>query len=94
MGITEVSPTLFPDPGRELRKVIYSHGNLFYTQSFPAEADQDACPPGFQSRPRITRLHQARGLVVEAFLEEKDHLGMVDDYMLRVNRGMKVGLRA
>ena len=51
-------------------------------------------PPGFQSRPRITRLHQAGGLWVETLLEVKDHLGMVDDYILRVSRGMKVGLQA
>ena len=51
-------------------------------------------PPGFQSRPRITRLHQAGGLLTETPLEVKDHLGMVDDYRLRVIREMKAGLRA
>jgi len=100
---------LIPNSGRELRRSVLPHfqipdGNYgrsytpAETYSIPVEfscRSRPGCmPPGFQSRPRITRLHQADGLDVETFLEVKDHLGMVDDYMLRVNRGIKVGLRA
>jgi len=72
---------------------ILSRKPILYLE-FSCRSRPGCMPPGFQSRPRITRLHQADGLDVETFLEVKDHLGMVDDYMLRVNRGMKVGLRA
>ena len=51
------------------RLVIFSRGNLPYTRSFPAEADQGACPLGFSHVLQITRAHQVDGLGInETFL--------------------------
>ena len=80
--------------GRVYRLVIFSRGNLPYTQSFPAEADQGACPLGFSHLSRITRAHRVDRLEIETFLAWKDHSGMVYDYLLCVIREMKAGLRA
>ena len=91
-GYPEVS--ILQIPNGNYRKV----NTLAETYSIPAEfscRSRPGCmPPRFQSRPRITRLHQAGGLLTETPLEVKDHLGMVDDYRLRVIQEMKVGLRA
>ena len=54
--------------GQEYRLVIFSHGNLPYTRSLPAEAGQGACPLGFNHVPQITCAHQADGLKIETFL--------------------------
>ena len=43
------------------RLVIFSRGNLPYTQSFLAEVDQDACPLGFSHiPPNYSRLSRER----------------------------------
>lgn len=69
--------------------------NLPYTQGFPVETDQGACPLGFSHVLRITRAHQVDELGIdETFLARKDYSGMVFDYLLCVNQGMKAGLRA
>ena len=60
-----------------VKLVIFLRENSPYNWGFPAEADQGACPLGFNHNHRITRAHQVDELEIdETFLAQKEQLGM------------------
>jgi len=89
------SPTPFSNHRREYGLIIYLSRKPTLYPKFSCRSKPGCMPPGFQSRPRITRAHRVDRLEIdETFLVWKDNLGMVYDYLPCVNWEMKAGLRA